>query len=93
MITRPGRVTLFQLRSTPRGWQAVAASGMCLESQPLVEGWPHTLLRLDSPIVHFLNRVAEVGVTQHWVLAYGSVLHEIEAFCKIEKVPLEIFTY
>ncbi len=93
MITRPGRVTLFQLRSTPRGWQAVAASGMCLESQPLVEGWPHTLLRLDLPIVHFLNRVAEVGVTQHWVLAYGSVLHEIEAFCKIEKVPLEIFTY
>ncbi len=92
-IAREGRVTLFQLRSTPSGWQAVAASGICLEEQPWLEGPPHAVLRLDASISHFLNRVAEVGVTQHWIMAYGSVLHEIEAFCQVAKIPVELLTY
>jgi L-fucose isomerase-like protein len=93
MIARSGRVTLFQLRSTPGGWQAVAASGITLESRPAVEGFPHALVRLDTPVVHFLNRLAEVGTTHHWIMAYGSVLDEIEAFCQIEQIPLEILRY
>jgi L-fucose isomerase-like protein len=92
-LARPGRVTLFQLRSSPSGWQAVAASGVCLEAQPWVEGYPHAILRLDAPIDHFLNRVAACGATQHWVMAYGSVLHEVEAFCQIEKIELEVIKY
>ena len=92
MLARPGRVTLFQLRSTPQGWQAIAATGVCLEGQPWVEGLPHAILRLDTPIDHFLNRIAAVGASQHWVMAYGSVLHEIEAFCQMLQVPLEIMT-
>jgi hypothetical protein len=63
-IARPGRITLLQLRSVPRGWQAMALSGMCLESQPCLEGFPHAILRLDAPVEHFLNRAAAVGVTQ-----------------------------
>lgn len=93
LIARPGRMTLFQLRSTPKGWQAIAASGVCLEGQPLVDGYPHAILRLDAPIEHFLNRVAAAGATQHWVMAYGSVLDELEAFCKMQKIPLEVITY
>jgi hypothetical protein len=83
-------VTLFQLRSTPKGWQAIAASGVCLEGLPWVEGYPHAILRLDSPLTHFFNHLATVGATQHWVMAYGSVLNEIEAFCEMEKIPLEL---
>jgi hypothetical protein len=86
-------VTLFQLRSTPSGWQAVAASGVCLEEQPWPEGHPYAVLRLDASISHFLNRVSEVGVTQHWIMAYGNVLHEIEAFCQVERIPVELLTY
>lgn len=92
MLARPGRVTLFQLRSTPNGWQAVAATGVCLEGQPWVEGLPHAILRLDVPINHFLNVLSTVGTSPHWVMAYGSVLHEIEAFCQMQQVPLEIMT-
>lgn len=91
-LAQPGRVTLFQLRSTPQGWQAIAATGVCLEGQPWVEGLPHAILRMDTPIDHFLNKIAAVGASQHWVMAYGSVLHEIEAFCQMLQVPLEIMT-
>ena len=93
MIARPGRVTLFQLRSTPAGWQAVAASGFCLESRPVIEGYPHALVRIDTPVEHFFNRLADVGATQHWIMAYGSVLHEIEAFCQMTKIRLEVLRY
>lgn len=89
-VAAQGRVTLFQLRSASKGWQAVAASSMILESQMLVEGMPHALLRLDAPVAHFLQRAAQIGVTPHWVLSYGSVLSEIEAFCQMVKIPLQI---
>jgi L-fucose isomerase-like protein len=92
-IAREGRVTFFQLRSTNKGWQAIAASGMCLEGSPFVEGCSHAIIRLDASVGHFLNKVAEVGATQHWILAYGSVLHELEAFCQMEKIPVEIIKY
>lgn len=92
-LARAGRVTLLQLRSTPAGWQAVALSGVCLEGQPWLEGLPHAVVRLDATVERFLNRVAEVGVTQHWIMAYGSVLHEIEAFCRMEDIPVEILSY
>jgi hypothetical protein len=93
LLARPGRVTLFQLRFSRQGWQAVALSGVCLEGQPWVEAIPHAILRLDSPIAHFLNRLAAVGATQHWIMAYGSVLHELEAFCQMENIPLEVLSY
>lgn len=91
-IARPGRVTLFQLRCTPRGWQAVATSGMCLESLPWTETCPHAVVRLDAHIDNFLKRIAALGVSQHWVMAYGSVLPELEAFCQMLNISLELVT-
>lgn len=92
-MAKQGRVTVFQLRSTPKGWQAIGLSGICLERQPGVEGYPHAVIRLDAPIDYFLNRVSAVGATQHWVMAYGSVLPELEAFCQIANIPLEKITH
>ncbi len=89
-VARSGRVTLFQLRSTPKSWQAVALSGMCLESRPWVKGYPHALLRLDTTIEHFLNRLASVGASQHWILAYGNVIEELESLCQMANIPLEV---
>jgi hypothetical protein len=92
-IARPGRVTLFQMRSTPRGWQAIAASGVCLEDRPWVQGFPHAILRLDAAIDTFLKQIAATGASQHWIMAYGSVLPELEAFCQILNIPLEVIQY
>lgn len=92
-LARAGRVTLLQLRSTPAGWRAMALSGVCLEGQPWLEGLPHAILRLDATVGHFLNRVSDVGVTQHWIMAYGSVLDEIGMFCRMEGIPMQIMSY
>ena len=89
-IAHPGRVTLFQMRKTPGRWQAVAATGMCIESRPWTGGCPHAVIRLDSQIDLFLRRAAAFGVTQHWLMAYGSVLAELEVFCQMCGITLEV---
>lgn len=92
-VARPGRVTVFQVRSTPKGWQAIALSGVCLEGRPWVQGYPHVILRLDTMIDHFLNRLSAIGASQHWIMAYGSVIEELEAFCEMANIPLEVLSY
>lgn len=89
-VARPGRVTLLQLRCTPGGWQAIAASGEALDSPPRLEGYPHAVIRLDAPIDRFVRRVAQVGSTQHWIMAYGAALAQVSALCELLGVPLEV---
>lgn len=88
-VARPGPVTLFQLRGTPDGWQAIAARGEALESQPWLEGYPHAVVHMAAPIDTFLRGVAKVGSTQHWAMAYGDTIPEIRALCSLLKIPLE----
>jgi L-fucose isomerase-like protein len=88
-VARPGHVTLFQVRCTPRGWQAIAARGEALESKPWLEGYPHAVVRMAAPLDRLLRQVAGVGSTQHWIMAYGDTLPEIRALCALLKIPLE----
>lgn len=88
-IARPGRVTLLQLRGTPGGWQAILATGETLDTEPWLEGYPHAVVRLDAPVDRFLRAVARVGSTQHWIIAYGDFLAEIQAFFDLLSIPLE----
>lgn len=89
-IARPGVVTLLQLRGTPGGWQALAAAGEAVESEPWVEGYPHAVVRLAAPLERFLHSVAGAGSTQHWLMAYGNALGPLEEFGRLAKIPLEI---
>jgi len=93
-VVRPGRVILLQVRCTPGGWQAIAAPGEALDSPPRLEGYPHAAIRLDAPLERFLRQAAQVGTTQHWVMAYatnaGEVLAQVGALCELLGVPLEV---
>ena len=91
-IARPGRVTLLQLRGAPQGWQAILATGECLDSPAWLEGYPHAAVRLDTPVDEFVRRVAAVGSTQHWILAYGDYAAEVKALCELLGVPLEVIS-
>lgn len=88
-VARPGPVTLFQVRGTPRGWQAIAFTGEALESRPWLEGYPHAVIRPAAPLDSLLRQVAKVGSTQHWIMAYGDTLPEIRALCALLQIPLE----
>ena len=87
-VARPGRVTLMQLRGTPQGWQAIVANGEAIDTPPRLEGYPHAVIHLDASIDRFVRQVAEVGSTQHWIMAYGDVVKEVQAFCTLQGIPL-----
>ena len=89
-VAKPGEVTLFQLRGTPEGWQAIVATGQAIDTKPWIEGYPHAVIRLDVSIDHFNRRVAKVGSTQHWVMAYGNFVLDLQALCEILNISLEI---
>jgi L-fucose isomerase-like protein len=89
-VARPGRVTLFQLRSTPTSWQAIVTTGAAIETEPWVEGYPHAVIRLDVPIDQFLHQVAAAGSTQHWAVAYGEAQAGVVAVCHLLNIPLQV---
>jgi len=91
-VAKPGKVTLFQLRSTPTGWQGILTTGEAIETKPLLEGYPHGAFRLDVPVETFVRRVAKVGSTQHWIVAYGDFSKPIINLCKLLHIPLEQIT-
>jgi hypothetical protein len=89
-IARPGRVTLLQLRNTPSSWQALLVCGEALDGPPRLEGYPHAAIRLDTSLDDFVRRVARLGSTQHWIMAYGDLQAEAQALCTLLDIPLEI---
>jgi L-fucose isomerase-like protein len=89
-IARPGRVTLLQLRCTPTSWQALLVGGEALDGPPRLEGYPHAAIRLDISLDDFVRRVARLGATQHWIMAYGDLQAELRALFELLDVPLEI---
>lgn len=93
LMARPGRVTLLQLRATPDGWQAIAASGVSLEGRPWVASCSHAVVRLDAAIDQFLHGLADVGAARHWIMAYGSVIPQIESLCQMIHVPFKVFQH
>jgi hypothetical protein len=88
--TRPGRVTLLQMRSTPKGCKATAVSGIALESDPWIEGIPHAVVRLYCSIDNFLYMLAHSGAGEYWVMTYGSYLEELKAFFELKAIDFEI---
>ncbi len=89
-IARPGRVTLLQLRCTPSSWQALLTGGEALDGPPWLEGYPHAAVHLDAGLDDFVRRVARLGSTQHWIMAYGDLQAEVQALCALLDIPLEI---
>lgn len=88
-VSRPGRVTLLQLRATQSGWQALLTGGEALDVDPWIEGYPHAVVRLDTNIDHFLHSVAKLGSTQHWIMGYGDLQLEIQSLFGFLGFPLE----
>ena len=87
---RPGRVSLLQLRWTAQGcWQALACAGEVVDQPAWIEGYPHAIIRPDVGVLDFFRQAAEVGTTQHWIMAYGDVLDVIRAWCRLEKIALK----
>ncbi len=86
---RPGTITLFQLRCTPTGWQALSCLGEVIDHPAWIEGYPHAIIKLTVNVLDFFRQAAEVGTTQHWIMAYGNAVESIRAWCYMEKIALK----
>jgi hypothetical protein len=90
---RPGRITLLQLRWSAIGrWQAITCAGEVVDQPAWIEGYPHAIIRPDVNVLDFFKQAAEVGTTQHWIMAYGDVLAAIQAWCRLENVALKVIS-
>ena len=88
-VARPGIVTLLQVRGTPTGWQAIAATGQALETDAWLEGYPHAVIRLDA--AH--PRVLAAGGVGRLNSALGAGVRGYaagnRALCALLAIPLE----
>jgi hypothetical protein len=89
-IAKPGRVTMVQLFNSPAGMKAMAVTGICLESDPWIEGIPHAIVRLDCSIGKFLSRLSGDGGSAYWALTYGSHAEELAALFELMAIPFEV---
>lgn len=86
---KPGRVTLLQLRYAAKGiWQAISLGGVVVDAPPRLEGYPHAVIRLDANVLEFFRQIAQVGTTQHWIMAYGDVREALKIWCTMENIHL-----
>ena len=70
---RPGPVTLLSIATTQRGFHFVVTKGEALRSDGKLQGYPHALVKLHTPLRSFFQASTEVGTTQHWALAPGDI--------------------
>jgi L-arabinose isomerase len=90
---RPGRITLLQLRWSAGGrWQAIACTGKVVDQPAWIEGYPHAIIQPDVNVLDFFKQAAEVGTTQHWIMAYGDVLAAVQSWCRLDKVALKVIS-
>lgn len=88
-ICKPGIITLLQLRCTPTGWQALTCLGEVVNHPAWIEGYPHAILKPAVNVLDFFTKAAEVGTTQHWIMAYGNALESVRAWCEMGNIPLK----
>ena len=88
-ILKPGRITMLQINNTSSGCRAMAASGICLESEPRIEGIPHAVVRIDCSIEYFLQKMAESGGSAYWVICYGDYISELKALFELKAIRFD----
>jgi L-fucose isomerase-like protein len=87
---KPGTVTLLQIRWSTRGyWQAIMFSARVEDESAWIEGYPHAVVKPTIPVPDLVKQAAEVGTTQHWIMAYGDYRAEIKNLCRLCQIELK----
>ena len=83
----PGPVTVMGLCPTRQGgWRLVVTRGVVTDRPTTPLGAPNFFLKLERPIVEWLEDFATTGAAHHLSLAYGDWTEQLEALTKILKV-------
>lgn len=87
---RPGPVTLLSIASTQKGFHFVVTKAEALPADGKLQGYPHALVKLESPLRSFFQATTDIGTTQHWALAPGDLRSRISKLASI--IELECTT-
>jgi L-arabinose isomerase len=80
---RPGPVTLLSIASTEKGFHFVVTKAEALPADGKLQGYPHALVKLESPLRSFFQATTDIGTTQHWALAPGDLRGRISKLASI----------
>jgi L-arabinose isomerase len=78
-----GHVTLLSLFADVERFKLVVARGTALAGPDKLEGSPHAVIRLATPLPTFFERVIRTGSTQHWALVHDDVVPALRCLAEI----------
>ena len=83
----PGQVTVLGLTPTrDGGWRMVVTKGTVTDRPATPLGAPNFFIKLERPIVEWLEDFATTEAAHHMSIAYGDWTEQLKAFAKILKV-------
>lgn len=75
---KPGKVTLFRVSYTPKGYRFIITSGEVLDKDNLYNG-TSAQIKLDPDVNQFLDQSIKEGYEPHFALVYGDVTEQLAA--------------
>jgi L-fucose isomerase-like protein len=83
---KPGPVTLANLVGRRGTYRMGVAFGEAIHTDMVFAGNP-TKVILDGGVEHYLDAVARHALGHHWMIGYGDVRKELQAFCDHIGIP------
>ena len=80
-IPKTGKVTLADLVGHGDKLRMSVMVGEAVETAMDFPGNPHRV-KFDIPVLELCERIANLGCGHHWMIGYGDVSAELEAYCK-----------
>ncbi len=84
---KPGEVTLVNLVGRRGTYRMGVAYGEAVPTDMVFAGNP-TKVILEGGVQNHLDIVAKEGLGHHWMIAYGDIRAQLEAFCDVIGIPL-----
>ena len=80
----PGEGTLLSLSQVQGGhWRMIVTKAEVLERPPVPLGAPNFFIRLEKPIVQYLEELGAATAAHHFAMAYGDWTSYLKALSKI----------
>jgi L-fucose isomerase-like protein len=79
---KPGPVTLVNITAHLNGYQCAVLEGEAIPTEMVFPGNP-VRVRFDEPVETLLDWIHDTGLGHHWMIGYGHVAAEIQAWSKI----------
>lgn len=79
---KPGPVTLLSLIAQPGGYQCALLEGEALSTEMVFPGNP-VRVRFSQPTPDIMDWIFNEGIGHHWMIGYGHVGEEVQAWANI----------